>query len=126
MDILAAKTKPIQPQHTAQDSFDIKDRRIAVRINAIQYRTLQNKLTSMHNSGDYSYGSISDILRDVLLKMEQKELTISNLELHTNDSKYYELILRVTAEQKTFWQSLPKGSRRKIFEKAILAFTKIR
>jgi hypothetical protein len=125
MDILAAKTQTLQPKNKAQDSLNTKDRRIAVRINAIQYCTLLNKLTSMHNSGDYSYGSISDILRDVLLKMEHKELTLSDLELHTNDSKYHELILRVTAEQKKFWQSLPKGSRRKILEKAILAFTKI-
>jgi len=125
MDILAAKTQTIQPKNKAQDSSNKKGRRIAVRINAIQYCTLQNKLASMHNSGDYSYGSISDLLRDVLLKMEQKELMLSNLELRTNDSKYNELILRVTAQQKTFWQSLPKGSRRKILERAILAFTQI-
>jgi hypothetical protein len=43
MDILATKPQPIQLQHKAQDSLDKKDRRIAVRINAIQYCTLQNK-----------------------------------------------------------------------------------
>ncbi|MEA0971526.1 hypothetical protein Megvenef_01506 [Candidatus Megaera venefica] len=54
--------------------------------------------------------------------MEQKKLSLFVPNLQESNHKYTEIILRVTSQQKKFWQSLPDGSRRKIFEKGVLAF----
>ena len=76
----------------------------------------------MQSVGDYSYSSISDILRKVLLQMEQKQLPPDVSSLQESNAQYIEIILRVTSQQKQFWQSLPNRSRRKILEKAVTAF----
>ena len=122
MDISAAKKQPEKPQVLSKDLLNNKSYRIAVRINTTLYDTVLNYLSAMHNLSDYSYASISDVLRDILYRMEQKKLSLFVPNLQESNHKYTEIMLRVTSQQKKFWQSLPDGSRRKIFEKGVLAF----
>lgn len=124
MDISAARKQPEKLKVLNKESLNNKSHRIAVRINTTLHDTVLNYLSSMHNSTDYSYGSISDILRDILHKMEQKELSLLIPNLQESNHEYIEIMLRVTKQQKNFWQALPYGSRRKIFEKGLLAFTR--
>lgn len=121
MDISAAKKQPEKPQVLSKDLLNNKSYRIAVRINTTLYDTVLNYLSAMHNLSDYSYASISDVLRDILYRMEQKNYRFL-FQIYKSNHKYTEIILRVTSQQKKFWQSLPDGSRRKIFEKGVLAF----
>ena len=122
MEILAAKKHIAKPKITYLSH--VKKHRIAVRINTILYSTIQHYLSSMHSSGDYTYSSISNLLREVILKIEREGLPNNCIPLGTGQVEYNEMILRVSVVQKQFWQSLPKGSRRKILEKAISSFIK--
>jgi len=38
------------------------------------------------------------------------------------DTKQQQIIIPVDAHQKKFWQSVPEGHRKRIFEKALTAF----
>ena len=122
MEILAAKKQPTKTTIATTTSLHKKADRISIRINAMLYNTMQNYLSSMQSVGDYSYSSISDILRKVLLQMEQKQLPPNVSGLQESNAQYIEIILRVTSQQKQFWQSLPNRSRRKILEKAVTVF----
>ena len=122
MEILAAKKQPTKTTIATTTSLHKKADRISIRINAMLYNTMQNYLSSMQSVGDYSYSSISDILRKVLLQMEQKQLPPDVSNLQESNAQYIEIVLRVTSQQKQFWQSLPNRSRRKILEKAVTVF----
>ena len=76
MDISAAKKQPEKPQVLSKDLLNNKSYRIAVRINTTLYNTVLNYLSAMHNLSDYSYATISDVLRDILYRMEQKKLSL--------------------------------------------------
>ena len=93
---------------------------IALRIDTLLYNTLQNYLSAMHNVSDYTFSSISDILRHILLQIESGEL--QNSGVVRSDNKTTEITIRVNESQKHFWSSLPHP-KRAIMEKAIISFT---
>jgi hypothetical protein len=77
----------------------------------------------MHNVSDYTFSSISDVLRHILTQLENHGFCTE--EINDNEKKQYiEITIRIASKQKQFWQSLPYRNRRKILEKAILAFSK--
>ena len=130
MEILSAKSKSLQKTEEKIDLYnntknvvDKKNCIISLRVNTLLYDTLQNYLSAMHNVSDYTFSSISDILRHILVKIEEKGSYIDQI-ISDKETEYTEMIVRVTHNQKQFWKSLPNRNRRKIMEKAILAFSK--
>lgn len=129
MELLAAKKTTLAKQEIHEkitnknnDDLPKKDCVIALRIDTLLYNTLQNYLSAMHNVSDYTFSSISDILRHILLQIESGEL--QNSEVVRSDNKtYIEITIRVNESQKQFWSSLPNRLKRAIMEKAIVSFT---
>ena len=66
---------------------------------------------------------ISDVLRYIIVQIEENGFSTDQI-INDKETDYTEIIVRVTHKQKQFWQGLPNRNRRKIMEKAILAFTK--
>lgn len=129
MELLAAKKTTLAKQEIHEkitnknnDDLPKKDRVIALRIDTLLYNTLQNYLSAMHNVSDYTFSSISDILRHILLQIESGELQNSGV-VRSDNKTYIEITIRVNESQKQFWSSLPNRLKRAIMEKAIISFT---
>ena len=130
MEISSIKNKIITDPKKKLDSYkdndsciNRKDCTISLRVNTLQYNTLHNYLLATHNVSDYTFSSISDILRHILTKIEENGIPLTK-EINEKKTEYNEIVLRVTEQQKQFWSTLPHRSKRKIMEKAISAFTK--
>ena len=96
-----------------------------MRINTLLYDTLHNYLSSAHNISDYTFNSISDILRHILKQLEDDNVH-SNGVVKDDSPEYIEITVRVNKEQKEFWAKLPDRNKRKILEKSIVSFSKQR
>lgn len=129
MEILSAKNKSLEKSQKKIDlscNTEVNNKKnciISLRINTLLYDTLHNYLSAMHNVSDYTFSSISDVLRYILVQIEENGFSTDQI-IHDKETEYTEIIVRVTQKQKQFWKSLPNRNRRKIMEKAILAFTK--
>jgi len=129
MELLAAKKTTISKQATHNKITNRKNEEIpkknciiALRIDTLLYNTLHNYLSAMHLVSDYTFSSISDILRHILSQIESGELQNKGIILSDNKT-YIEITIRVNYNQKKFWSSLPNRLKRSIMEKAIIAFT---
>jgi hypothetical protein len=130
VEILSAKNKSLEKSSKKIDLFNntenINNKKnciISLRINTLLYDTLHNYLLAMHNVSDYTFSSISDVLRYIIVQIEENGFSTDQI-INDKETDYTEIIVRVTHKQKQFWQGLPNRNRRKIMEKAILAFTK--
>ncbi len=130
MEILSAKNKSLEKSSkkidlssNAENINNKKNCIISLRINTLLYDTLYNYLLAMHNVSDYTFSSISDLLRYIIVQIEENGFSTDQI-INDKETDYTEIIVRVTHKQKQFWQGLPNRNRRKIMEKAILAFTK--
>lgn len=130
MEILSAKNKNLKHygdridlDSNSQNISDKKSYSISLRINTLLYDTLHHYLLSMHNVSDYKFSSISDVLRHIITQIAEKGFSTDQL-IQDKESEYTEIIIRVTRKQKLFWKDLPDRNKRKIMEKAIVAFTK--
>ena len=130
MEILSAKNKSLEKSSKKIDLFNNteninnnKNCIISLRINTLLYDTLYNYLLAMHNVSDYTFSSISDVLRYIIVQIEENGFSTDQI-INDKETDYTEIIVRVTHKQKQIWQGLPNRNRRKIMEKAILAFTK--
>lgn len=120
MDIAAIKRKS-KISKTAQKQDSKLSHKIAIRLNTTLHNTIHNYLEAMYSTGDYTYSSMSDILRKVLSSIEDNSLKYNTIKAPVSDN-YIELTLRCTNAQKQFWQSLPSGNKIRILEKAIISF----
>lgn len=130
MEILSAKNKNLKHygdridlDNNSQSISDKKNYSISLRINTLLYDTLHHYLLAMHNVSDYKFSSISDVLRHIIAQIAEKGFSTDQL-IQDKESEYTEIIIRVTRKQKLFWKELPDRNKRKIMEKAIVAFTK--
>jgi hypothetical protein len=130
MELLAAKKPNFTEQARSSKSLNKKNHDglpkknciVALRIDTLLYNTLHNYLSAMHNVSDYTFSSVSDILRHILLQIENG--TLPNKGVIRSDNKtYIDITIRVNDNQKKFWSSLPNRLKRMIMEKAIVAFT---
>ena len=124
MDIKAIKKNIGVPENNnkSANKTDKKLYKIAIRLNTTLHNTVRNYLASMHASADYSHASVADILRYILVALENKKLKLNNVKTPISGGDYIEFTLRCTLPQKQFWQSLPAGNKIRILEKAIIAF----
>ncbi len=90
------------------------------QINAILYNTIQNIISSLHTSQDFTYVSSSDFIRKALLSykdgMELTELDEKGDKINTS--------IRVDQDFKDFYSNLPDRMRSKLIERAMRTFIK--
>ncbi len=88
MDILAKKKKPNQPfelpisqpvELATPSPNNTYDHSITIQCNALLYNTLQNRLSAMHTGNDFTYTSVTDIIR-AALKAYQEGMELTELE----------------------------------------------
>lgn len=93
---------------------------IQIYYNTLHYNTLQNTITAQHNAGDFTYTSISDLIRAAL------EAYKNGMPLTELDAKGGKKLLpvRVDEELKAFFDSLPNRMKSKITERAVRTFIK--
>jgi hypothetical protein len=90
------------------------------QINAILYNTIQNIISSLHTSQDFTYVSSSDFIRKALLSykdgMGLTELDEKGDKINTS--------IRVDQDFKDFYSNLPDRMRSKLIERSIRTYIK--
>ncbi|MCP4373580.1 MAG: hypothetical protein GY797_36570 [Deltaproteobacteria bacterium] len=90
------------------------------QINAILYNTIQNIISSLHTSQDFTYVSSADFIRKALISykdgMELTELDEKGEKVNTS--------VRVDQDLKDFCSNLPDRMRSKLFERSIRTYIK--
>ncbi len=129
MDLRAKKKKTKEPtsQHTSSpiktelpESSTIYEHSITIQCNALLYNTLQNKVKALHTGNDFTYTSVTDLIR-AALKAYQSGMELTELE---QPGKKKQTSIRVDDSLYKFYKSLPNQLRTKILEKAIRTFIK--
>lgn len=129
MDLKAKKkkqSKPIEqvvsvPVETVQsEPNNIYEHSITIQCNALLYTTLQNTVKALHAGNDFSYTSVTDIIREAL-KAYQEGMELTEIE---QSGKKKQTSIRVDTSLYKFYKSLPNQLRTKILEKAIRSYIK--
>ena len=129
MDLKAKKkkqTKPIEqvisaPVETVQsEPNNIYEHSITIQCNALLYTTLQNTVKALHAGNDFTYTSVTDIIREAL-KAYQEGMELTEME---QSGKKKQTSIRVDTSLYKFYKSLPNQLRTKILEKAIRSYIK--
>jgi hypothetical protein len=93
---------------------------LSFQINTILYNTIQNIISSLHTSQDFTYVSSSDFMRKALISykdgMELTEIDEKGDKINTS--------LRVDQSLKDFYSDLPDRMRSKLIERSIRTFIK--
>jgi hypothetical protein len=93
---------------------------ITIQCNALLYTTLQNKIKALHTGNDFTYTSVTDIIRAALIAY-QSGMELTELE---QGGKKKQTSIRVDGSLYKFYKSLPKQMRTKIIERAIRTYLK--
>ena len=129
MDLRAKKKKqnkqeevPISPtiELVKSDADNVYEHSITIQCNALLYTTLQNTVEAMHTGNDYTYTSVTDIIR-AALKAYQEGMKLTEL---VQPGKKKQTSIRIDDSLYKFYKSLPDQMRTKIIEKAIRTFLK--
>ena len=107
--------KPAQPEPPkSYEHF------ITIQCNALLYSTLQNTIKAQHTGNDFTYTSVTDLIRAALLAY-QSGMELTEIEL---PGKKKQTSIRVDDSLYKFYKSLPNQLRTKILEKAIRTYIK--
>ena len=129
MDLKAKKkkqAKPIEqaisvPVETVQlEPNNTYEHSITLQCNALLYTTLQNTVKALHAGNDFSYTSVTDIIREAL-KAYKEGMELTEME---QSGKKKQTSIRVHTSLYKFYKSLPNQLRTKIIEKAIRSYIK--
>ena len=93
---------------------------ITVRYSTYLYSTVHNMIESAHIAEDFTYLSPSDFVR-AALRAYKEGMVLTEISV---DGAKRETKLRVDDELYRFYQSLPKGIRSKLLERAIRTLIK--
>ncbi len=102
------------------ESSTIYEHSITIQCNALLYNTLQNKIEALHTGNDFTYTSVTALIR-AALKAYQSGMELTELE---QPGKKKQTSIRVDDSLYKFYKSLPNQLRTKILEKAIRTFIK--
>lgn len=102
-----------QPNNTYEHS-------ITIQCNALLYTTLQSTIEAMHTGNDFTYTSVTDLIR-AALKAYQEGMELTEL---VQPGKKKQTSIRVDNSLYKFYKSLPNQMRTKIIERAIRTFIK--
>ena len=129
MDLKAKKKKQKQPteqpisssiEPVTSEPNNTYEHSITIQCNALLYTTLQNTIKALHTGNDFTYTSVTDIIR-AALKAYQDGMKLTELE---QPGKKKQTSIRVDDSLYKFYKSLPNQLRTKIIERAIRTFIK--
>ena len=129
MDLRAKKktqkkptTQPISTpvESTKEEPPKTYEHSITIQCNALLYSTLQNTIKAQHTGNDFTYTSVTDLIRAALLAY-QSGMELTEIE---QPGKKKQTSIRVDDSLYKFYKSLPNQLRTKILEKAIRTFIK--
>ena len=132
MDLKAKrkKQKPVQPSsdlttpvsvETASDKItNTYEHSITIQCNTLLYTTLQNTVKALHTGNDFTYTSVTDIIR-AALKAYQEGMELTEID---RAGKKKQTSIRIDYSLYKFYKSLPNQLRTKVIEKAIRTFIK--
>ncbi|MEO1669904.1 MAG: hypothetical protein AAFR77_03815 [Cyanobacteria bacterium J06631_2] len=104
------------PIETASDeSANTYEHSITIQCNTLLYTTLQNTVKALHTGNDFTYTSVTDIIR-AALKAYQEGMELTEID---QSGKKKQTSIRVDNSLYKFYKSLPNQLRTKIIEKAI-------
>ena len=101
---------------------DRQDYSINLAINTLLYNTMQNIISSSHTANDFTFLSVTDVIRKAIEEYK------NGMELTEIDEKGPKTAttIRINEELKKFYDELPNRLRRKIIERAIRTYIKKR
>lgn len=112
--------KPRNKNSSASAVMEVKPERsknatLNFQINAILYNTIQNIISSLHTSQDFTYVSSADFIRKALCSYKD------GMELTEQDEKGEKIntSVRVDQDLKDFYSNLPNRMRSKLIERSI-------
>lgn len=128
MKLNARKKEQPLPQKTTSDaspkaseSSEVNyTHNISLQCNTLLYTTLQNIISSSHTANDFTYSSVTDIIRTAL-DAYQNGMELTELD---EPGERKQISIRVTQMQQKFYRTLPNQLRRKLVERAIRTFIK--
>ena len=109
---------PVEPAQT--ETHKIYEHSITIQCHALLYNTLQNMIKAQHTGNDFTYTSVTDLIRAALLAY-QSGMELTEIE---QPGKKKQTSIRLDDSLYKFYKSLPNQLRTKILEKAIRTFIK--
>ncbi len=109
---------PVEP--AKPETNNSLEHSITIQCNALLYNTLQNIIKAQHTGNDFTYTSVTDLIRAALLAY-QSGMELTEIE---QPGKKKQTSIRVDDSLYKFYKSLPNQLRTKILEKAIRTFIK--
>ena len=108
--------KPVEPLQE-----EALEKSIQIQCNTILYDTMQNMITSAHTAGDYSFGSVADVIRNAIAEYKDgMQLT----EVAKVGEAKTTTTLRISASMHTFYKSWKTRLRSQILERVIRTYLK--
>ena len=115
------KTEPLkEEQSTNVRTKGALSETIQVHYNSLHYTTLQNSIASQHSAGDFTYTSVSDLIR-AGLKAYKEGMQLTE---QSEKGNKVQISVRLDREMKSFFDSLPNQLKSKITERAVRTFVK--
>ncbi len=93
---------------------------LTIQCNALLYTTMQNMVKAAHTANDFTYTSVTDVLRSAL-QAYQSGMELTELE---EPGQKKQTSIRVSNSLYNFYKSLPNQMRTKLIERAIRTFLK--
>ncbi len=116
----APNPQPVNETPLPSPSETTHNYTITLQFNTLLYTTLQNMITSAHTANDFTYASVTDVIRTAL------QSYADGMELTELDEKgeRRNISIRLTKSQYDFYKSLPNRMGRKIVERTVRTFLK--
>ena len=93
---------------------------ITIQCNTLLYTTMQNMIKAMHTANDFTYTSVTDVIR-AAIKAYQEGMELTELD---EKGKKKQTSIRLEEDTYNFYKELPDQMRTKIIERAIRTFLK--
>ncbi len=93
---------------------------ITIQCNTLLYTTMQNMVKAMHTANDFTYTSVTDVIR-AAIKAYQEGMELTELD---EKGKKKQTSIRLEEDTYNFYKELPDQMRTKIIERAIRTFLK--
>ena len=117
-----ARQQPVSPacQSVSPSPNPTYTHSLTIQCNALLYTTMQNMVKAAHTANDFTYTSVTDVLRSAL-QAYQSGMELTELE---EPGQKKQTSIRVSNSLYNFYKSLPNQMRTKLIERAIRTFLK--
>lgn len=119
-NLLQQPSIPAPVETASSKPSDTYEHSITIQCDTLLYTTLQNTVTALHTGNDFTYTSVTDIIR-AALKAYQEGMELTEIE---RSGKKKQTSIRVDDSLYKFYKSLPNQLRTKIIEKVIRTYLK--